>query len=108
MDSRTPYVVNLEVLELCDMTIHDWVDENSILMDELVSEAAEMLVADMNLESVTLIEIWAIDELQAIIEVSRKILPEALENNMINWAEREEYERAARSQAILKKIRENE
>ncbi len=75
-------------------------------MDELVSDAAEILMAESDVEVVTLLELWFEEELVAVIDLSRELLPEALENNMRNWAEREEYVRAARSRDILRKIKD--
>lgn len=108
MVSRLPHIVDLEMLAFKDQSIQDWVNDNNVLMDELVSDAAEILIAESDVEVVSLLELWFEEELVAIIDLNRELLPEALENNMKNWAEREEYVRAARSRDILKKLKSTE
>jgi len=93
------------MLEFREMTIQDWVTENNRLMDELVSEGAEILMANSDLERVDLLELWFEEELAAVVELNRDFLDEALENNMNNWVVREEYMRAARSRDLLAKIK---
>jgi hypothetical protein len=105
MVSRLPHIIDLEMLEFRDMTIQDWVTENNRLMDELVSEGAEILMGNPDLDSVDLLELWFEEELAAVIELNRGYLDEALENNMNNWVVREEYMRAARSRDLLAKIK---
>ena len=105
MVNRIPHIIDLLDLANNAMTIQDWAEENSLLMDEMVSEAAEILVAESDVEYVSLLEMWQGDELVATVDLAQDGLVEALEHNLEHWVEREAYERAARSRDLLKKIK---
>lgn len=105
MERKLPYVIVLEEFRSRGTSIQDWVEENSFLMNELVSEGAEILMNNSRFKKIDLIELWHRDKLAAVIELERNYLDEALENNMNNWVSCEEYERAAHSRDLLEKFK---
>ena len=74
-----PHRIDLNEFEEDEWTIDDWVKENNILMNRLVSDAAEIFVAEADVETVSLLEVWCDLELFAVIDLSRESLEEALE-----------------------------
>ena len=95
-----PHVIVLEDLNEQGMNFQDWVDQNGEIMDELVLEGAYFL-QDGEHDSITLIEIYAEEDLWSTVELNYDDIVEALQHNEEHWVNRENYEKAAESRDLL-------
>ncbi len=95
-----PYVLVMEELQEVGMNFQDWVDKNSRIMDELVLEGAYFL-QDGEYDSITLIEIYAEDDLWSTVDLNFEDVIEALQHNEEHWVSREEYEKASEARDLI-------
>ena len=95
-----PHIIVLEELAEEGLNFQEWTNQNGALMDELVL-AGSYLMAEINYESVTLVEIWLDDDIWSTVDLQYDDIIEALEHNEEHWVSREEYERAAESRNLI-------
>jgi len=105
MVHHLPYIVDLDAENLDYPTLQEWAEAHALIMDSLVLEGCELMFLDEKIDSITLIEFWFEKEVAALIDLTREEMLEALENNMMHWAEREEYGKAARARDLLDKLK---
>jgi len=107
MTYKIPHIIDLDSNKFKDLSLQDWVDANEVLLNELIVNAAEVLINDASIKTITVLEIWMDYEIVAAIDLDKESLRNALEHNMNNWSEREEYEKAATSRDLIAKLNKN-
>jgi len=99
-----PYIVDLDDIVSENFHLDSWVEENHELMDELILVAAGELIADTEISGIDILEFWLDGDVAAILEMKREGLLEALENILLHWVSREEYEKAALTRDLISSL----
>ncbi len=104
MKPNLPFLLNVEILALRQETVQDWIKRNGPLMDDLIFQAASVLLDKPELDTITILELHSEKTTFPFVKLEREDLVFALETNINNWVNRERYERAALSRDLLARI----
>ena len=104
MKTKIPYILDAKVLSGKASSYESWVKRNECLVNELITQSANLLIEDETLKHINVIELFIDKDVYTVMSLDRRGLKSSLLKVINSWTRLENYEKATTVQNLLNKI----